>query len=179
MKYYAVQVKTNQEYKYIDKVTNKLSGRLDKQHFIFPRRRLEIRKAGKKTMQLLPLFPGYIFLETEAIDNDLFMIMRRTPGFYRFLKSNQDITELRDKDLTTLRHFMQFGEIAEPSKVHFDENDRIVVDSGPLQGLEGKIIKVDRRKGRAKIQLDLYTENFLLDLGFEIISKGNSIKQEL
>ena len=68
---------------------------------------------------------------------------------------------------------MKFGEIAEPSRVHFDENDRIVVDSGPLQGLEGKIVKVDRRKGRAKIQLDLYTENFLLDLGFEVISKGN------
>ena len=32
------------------------------------------------------------------------------------------------------------------SMVHFDENERIVVDEEPLKGLEGSIIKVDRRK---------------------------------
>jgi transcriptional antiterminator NusG len=36
-------------------------------------------------------------------------------------------------------------------------------------GLEGRIVKVDRRKGRAKIMLDLYNDSFSIDLGFEVI----------
>ncbi|MCL2557796.1 MAG: antitermination protein NusG, partial [Treponema sp.] len=39
----------------------------------------------------------------------------------------------------------------------------------PLKGLEGRIIKVDKRKKRAKIRLDLYDESFAIDLAFEII----------
>jgi transcriptional antiterminator NusG len=43
---------------------------------------------------------------------------------------------------------------------------------GPLLGLEGKIIKVDRRKKRAKIKLNLYDDSFTVDLAFEVI--GNA-----
>jgi transcriptional antiterminator NusG len=53
--------------------------------------------------------------------------------------------------------------------VYFDRNSRIVVLEGPLMGLEGKIIKVDKRKGRAKIKLDLYDNSFSCDLAFEVI----------
>jgi transcriptional antiterminator NusG len=38
-----------------------------------------------------------------------------------------------------------------------------------MAGLEGNIIKVDKRKGRAKIKLDLYDDSFSIDLGFELI----------
>ena len=51
----------------------------------------------------------------------------------------------------------------------FDENRRIRVVSGPLQGLEGRIVKVDRRKGRARVRLDIYADAFEIDLGFEIL----------
>lgn len=63
--------------------------------------------------------------------------------------------------------------------VHFDENERIVVDEGPLKGLEGSIIKVDRRKQRAKIQLDFHGSTYTLDLGFKISrGKTKTIHQE-
>jgi transcriptional antiterminator NusG len=58
------------------------------------------------------------------------------------------------------------------SKVYFDEDARIVVVDGPLAGLEGKIVKVDKRKGRAKIKLDLYDDSFTIDLGFELLEKA-------
>jgi transcriptional antiterminator NusG len=55
------------------------------------------------------------------------------------------------------------------SKVYFNENSRIVVVEGPLYGLEGRIIKADKRKRRAKINLDLYNDSFTIDLAFDII----------
>ena len=40
---------------------------------------------------------------------------------------------------------------------------------GPLKGLEGLIIKVDKRKKRAKIKMDFANDSILIDLGFELI----------
>jgi transcriptional antiterminator NusG len=95
---------------------------------------------------------------------------RRTDGFFRFLKSNQNISPMADRDLEIVLHFIKnVGPVAGKSRVYFDENSRIVVTEGPLMGLEGSIIKVDKRKGRAKIKLDLYNDSFSIDLAFEVI----------
>jgi len=95
---------------------------------------------------------------------------RRTDGFYRFLRTNQDIAPLSDRDLEIVLHFIKSaGPIAGKSRVYFDENARIVVVEGPLMGLEGKIVKVDKRKRRAKIKLDLYDDSFTIDLAFDVI----------
>ena len=67
-------------------------------------------------------------------------------------------------------HFIKrAGPIAGISRVFFDENSRIVVMDGPMAGLEGRIIKVDKRKKRAKVKLNLYEDSFTVDLGYEVM----------
>lgn len=177
MKYYAVQVRTTREENYISALSSLLECRNQNERFIFPKRKLPIRRAGKTTMELKPIFPGYIFIEAEDIDPQLYNAMRHVKGFFRFLPSNQSISALAGKDLVILKHFISFGNVIESSKVIFDENDRILVKSGPLNGLEGLIVKVDRRKKRAKIKLDFANESFLLDLAFDIIEKDNGTQK--
>lgn len=137
----------------------------------WPRRRLSIRKRGRTTPSLAPLFPGYVILEAPEVDRPRLDVIRRCNGFVRFLKSNLDIRPLGGDDLDLVRHFLSFGEIVEQSRVTFDVNNRIVVQEGPLTGLEGRIVKVDKRKGRAKVRLDMYDNSFLIDLGFEIMAE--------
>jgi transcriptional antiterminator NusG len=170
MNYYAIQVKTRSE----DKFIKLLKAHNPKINFPihFPRRILDIRKTGKIKPSTSAVFPGYLFIEA-ASDDEIRAgqwEFRRTEGFYRFLKSNRDITPLADRDLELVLHFINnTGSVAGRSKVYFNENSRIVVVEGPLIGLEGRIIKVDRRKGRAKIKLDLYNDSFSIDLAFEVI----------
>jgi len=170
MNYYAIQVKTRAENKFI-KLFKSLHPEI-KLPVYFPQRRLDIRKQGKLKTSLSGVFPGYIFIEAESDDEiiNFQWEFRRTEGFYRFLKSNRDITPLADRDLELVLHFINnSGSVAGRSKVYFNENSRIIVVEGPLIGLEGRIIKVDRRKGRAKIKLDLYNDSFSIDLAFEVI----------
>ena len=89
----------------------------------------------------------------------------------RFLRESSSPSPLSARDVLLLRHFISFGEYADTSKVTFDQNDRIVVLEGPLRGLEGHIVKVNRRKGRAKVLLDMYGEQFPIDLGFEVVER--------
>jgi len=170
MNYYAIQVKTRSEEKFIKLF--KASHPNISFPIHFPKRLLDIRKGGKIKSSTPAVFPGYLFIEA-ASDEEIISCQwefRRTEGFYRFLKSNRDITPLADRDLELVLHFINnSGSVAGRSKVYFNENSRIVVVDGPLIGLEGRIIKVDRRKGRAKIKLDLYNDSFSIDLAFEVI----------
>jgi transcriptional antiterminator NusG len=145
----------------------------------FPKRRIDIRRKGVVNKSTTAVFPGYIFLEMENREEITahHWSFRRTDGFFRFLRSNQNILPLSGRDLELVLHFIQkVGPLAGISKVTFDENSRIVVIDGPLSGLEGKIIKVDKRKGRAKIKLDLYDDSFTIDLAFEAINKNAEAK---
>jgi transcriptional antiterminator NusG len=65
-----------------------------------------------------------------------------------------------------------FGQVIDKSVVYFDTGKRIRVVSGPLKELEGKIVKVDRRKGRAKVKLDMFENEFLIDFGFEALENA-------
>jgi len=173
MNYYALQVKTRGEEKFIRLFRG--------QHpeislpLYFPQRLLDIRRGGKIYPTKLAVFPGYVFLELPDRENilDYHWALRKTDGFFRFLRSNQDIAPLQSRDLELVLHFIKsVGPMAGKSQVYFDENSRIVVISGPLSGLEGRIIKADKRKGRAKIKLDLYGDSFCIDLAFEVLVKA-------
>jgi transcriptional antiterminator NusG len=141
----------------------------------FPQRQLNIRKGGVRKIANLAVFPGYIFVETDDILS-FQKELKSTEGFRRFLKSNKEITPLSSRDLELVLHFIDNKNPAVLSKVYFNENSRIVVLEGPLVGLEGRILKVDKRKGRAKIKLDLYDDSFLIDLAFEVISPERGAK---
>jgi len=178
MNYYAIQVKTRSENRFI-KLFKALHPEVNFSIY-FPQRRLDIRRSGKIKPSMAAVFPGYIFVEADN-DNEILAHQwdfRRTEDFYRFLRSNQDITPLADRDLELVLHFIKnSGPVAGRSKVYFNENSRIVVVEGPLLGLEGRIIKVDRRKGRAKIKLDLYNDSFAVDLAFEVIGSTEPVKR--
>jgi len=170
--YYAVQVKTRGEEKYIRRFRILNPG--CSIEIYFPKRTITVRRRGVMTQTTPAVFPGYLFLESDdQLLRSYQWQFRRTDGFYRFLKSNQDIRPLSGRDLETVLHFIKrAGPLAGLSQVYFDENSRIVVVEGPLAGLEGNIIKVDKRKRRAKIKLDLYDNSFTIDLGFELMENA-------
>ena len=170
MEYYALQVRTRGEDKYMRLFKAAHPG--EEIHLVFPLRRLSVRRRGKVSDELAPVFPGYLFVQVEdSLSIRLQWALRRTDGFFRFLRSNQDIAPLSGKDLRTVLHFVGHGQVAEKSKVFFNDEDRIAVQEGPLKGLEGNIVKVDKRKGRAKVKLDLYDDSFTIDLAFEVIAR--------
>jgi transcription termination/antitermination protein NusG len=172
MSYYVVSVQPRKEESFLTIARKRLATELAR--FYWPRRKLTIRRRGRRKEVLAPIFSGYVFIEAEQVDDHLFAAVKQLPGFYRFLESNDRIRALGGDDLELVAHFVRFGEVIGKSKVTFDEHSRIEVSEGPLAGLEGRIVKVDRRKQRAKIRLDLYQESFLVDLGFELLTPSAS-----
>ena len=182
MEYFALQVWTREEEKYLKLASNyldiELPGWRNWARFLWPRRKLSIRRRGKTREELAPIFPSYLFIETDDIPPEMYWTLKRTGGFIRFLKSNQNIEPLHGEERKLLLHFLHFGEVVEKSRVTFDKNSRIQVIDGPMKGMEGYVVKVDKRKKRAKIRLSFYEDSFLIDFGFEFLEKVQDVRTE-
>jgi transcription termination/antitermination protein NusG len=171
MKYFALQVMTRAEGKCLKLLKHNLKvaglSEAETGSIYWPRRTLMIRRRGKTREVQAPIYPGYLFLEAESVEPDVYWVCKRTSGVFKFLKDNRHIEPLCGDDERILKHFLAFGEVTEKSKVYFDTDKKIKVLSGPMKGLEGRIIKVDKRKRRAKIKLSLYQDSFVVDFAFE------------
>lgn len=170
MQYYVIRSPSRMEEKAL-----KLARRVMARHgvrLILPKRRLWIRRQGRRLMEERPIFPSYLFLETEQLTPDLYHAIKKETPILRFLRLSDSFSQLSESDLEVLRSFIRHGETVGPSLVRFDENQRIRVIQGPLAGFEGNIIKVDRRKGRARVMFDFQHQSFQIDLGFETLEGG-------
>ena len=170
MPYYALHIRTRAEDDYLARAKAVFDE--NEVQLIWLRRSLKIKRRGEWIETLAPIFPGYLFVEAEDMTPELYMKFRRIPGFFRFLNSNDNIVPLSPDDRDLVSYFLTFGQVVDKSTVYFDNGNRIRVISGPLKELEGKIIKVDRRKGRAKVRLDMFTQSFLIDFGFDALEKA-------
>lgn len=167
---YTVQVTTGRESRFAQHAEDAEPDGI--RRIIFLQRRLNIRRGGKNVMELAPVFPGYVFLETGgSLRNGAFLAIKELPDFIRFLPSNSKCERLSSGDVDIVNSFLKFGTIAEPSDAYFDENDRIVITEGPLKGLEGLIQSVDRRKRRVRLVTDFMGCRTSVDLSYNVIEK--------
>jgi transcriptional antiterminator NusG len=138
---------------------------------VFPRRELIQKKKGRVYRKNQPLFPGYVFWERGIVDAAFINKVKKINNVIRFLPSSQEPKPLYAEEAQTLSIMLKGEGLTKLSPVVFDENNRIVVLEGPLKGMEGRIIKVDRRKKRMKVALDLYKNGYQIDFGYQDVGK--------
>jgi len=169
---YLIQVMTGKEHTYVRHI-KRLSDRLDPFTLLVPSRQLTHRRRGRSFQVVKPVFPGYIFLvcEETGIGPDTRTALRRTPGFIRYIRNESgELTPLTPHDRELLVRLTATGETSRRSVVTFDKNNRVVPLSGPLKACEGTIIKIDRRKRRARVKFLLNDKRFLIDFEYEEIA---------
>ncbi len=118
-----------------------------------------------------PLFPGYVFLETEELTRAKIELLKTVHGFYHMLFTNEEPQKLRNYDLDYFTMFRDSGEILGFSKVTFNKAQHIVIVSGPLKGFEGRIIRVNRRCRRVTIAVEMFGDSKKVDLSYTEVAK--------
>jgi transcription antitermination factor NusG len=102
-------------------------------------------KDRRVTLQT-PLFPGYVFVHL-ALRNRLQVL--QIPGVVHLVSVGGRPTPLQEEDVRSIRNCLSHGYQAEPHP-YLQAGRRARVKSGPLQGLEGIIL---RRKNRTRFIL--------------------------
>jgi transcriptional antiterminator NusG len=113
-----------------------------------PLREITSQWKDRKKRVLLPLFPGYLFVNT-TLDYKLKIL--NTPGIVRILGISGRPDPIPDDQIESIKKLLE-------SKVPFDphpylrEGKMVVVTHGPLQGIVGRISK---RRGLNKLILSV------------------------
>lgn len=165
--WYVLFVNTNQEEK-VKGILEKEIG--DKYKFIIPTRELKERKNGKWHYVRRKLFPGYIFIKT-SMNIDMYYKLKNAPGIIRLLRSEDEILTVSEEELNILNIFLSNNDTNIGISELYRDKDIIRIISGPLLGLEGQIVKLNFRKGRAKVSINFMNEVRVVELGIELVEK--------
>ena len=167
--WYAVFVKTGEE----NKVKQRLDYRFKGNPAVkVPKKIIKERKQGKWYRRARNLFPGYIFIHG-ILDASSYKKLRQVPGLYKLLCTDREPVRIPRKEIEVFSHLFDEEDVIQESDI-FMEGDRVTIINGPLTALEGKILKVDKRKKRARVLISFLGEERVIDLGINLIEAVNS-----
>lgn len=172
MSWYVIFVETGYEEAfcyYIDKITKNLYEEIQ-YNFLVPKRKIYERKKGIRQEVIRTMFPGYVLINTNHIV-DFFMQVKNSPHVIRFLTQENYFLEVKEEEIEKILSLVNSYGLIELSKA-FIKDDKVVIIEGPLLGMEGIIKKIDKRKGRVKVDISINENNLLIDLGIEFINKA-------
>lgn len=126
-----------------------------------------------------PLFPGYIFIETDmpAADflSEFLSFIYQSADVIRILRNSSGEISLPDEERQRFEYLLRGKRCLEHS-VGYIVGDKIIVTAGPLQGREAIIKKINRHNRDALIELELFGEKISIKIALEIISKQKQEK---
>ena len=164
MAWYVVHTKSRHEYK-----AN--TGLVQKNIITFlPEIEVWSKRKDRKKKILVPLFPGYLFVDANVLDNEIKLSILKTPGTVKILgkKDNIEPLPVPDDKILAIQRFL--GKKVEVFTVNFPkagEPARIV--DGPFAGIEGTVISSDFEKELFVISIDLLQRSVAIKLeGFQI-----------
>ncbi len=166
--WYVMQVRSGTEHKTLAKLKSLIDSEILEQGFI-PLYEQKKRYQGKWHVEEKILFPGYVFLVTEQIE-ELIQELSRVVGSSRILKTGDEIVPLTDEEVALLLRMGNKDQKVEMS-IGVIENDKVRITSGPLVGMEGAIKKINRHKRIAWLSIEMFGSITDCQVGLEIIEK--------
>lgn len=156
--YFAIHVQGGKEKTIIEVINNKLN-KTNFDEVFSPTRESVRKKECKEYIIQEVLFPGYIFVSTnnpKAFAAELFYI----PQYARMLgrdESTGDYLPLSEEEVVMIDTLCgkDVNRTLKASLIQLEEGKKVKVVFGPLQGLEGNIVKVDLHKRICALRISI------------------------
>ena len=124
---------------------------------------------GERTLAMSRLFPGYLFVETDRIE-DFQMRLKEIPAMTRVLKSGEKMSPIHPEEEERLRRLCGDAHIARYSEGYI-EGDTLIVTQGALKDFHGKVKKILRHKRLVVMELLLLGRSVEVTLGLGVVSR--------
>ena len=157
--WYVMQVRTGTEENIRCQCQRLISSDILKRCFI-PYYQQKKRFQGKWHIQERILFPGYVFLIAENLEQ-LAENLRKVTGMTRLLGTGDEIIPLSQEEVELLLKLGKEEQLVTMS-TGIIENDQVRILTGPLQGMEGYIRKINRHKRKAWVSIEMFERSFFI-----------------
>jgi transcription antitermination factor NusG len=104
----------------------------------------KVRRKWSDRMKTIeePLFKSYVFVK---IDDECRTRVRMTNGVINFVYWNGKPAIIKEKEIQTIKRFLDEYENLEVVKMDFEQDDRVKIIAGPMMDQEGKILEVKNK----------------------------------
>ena len=164
MSWYAVHTRSRHE----DRVC---LGLLQKSfHAFLPKLEVWSKRKDRRKKIMIPMFPGYLFVELATLDNEIKVDVLKTFGVVRILgkPAGSEPIAVPDAKIDAIRRIVdskvevqqfQYPKVGEPARI---------ID-GPFKGVEGRVLRTDYEKEFFVIEIELLQRSVAIKLeGFQI-----------
>lgn len=169
MEMYVVQVPGGHERAARDLLV-KLLGDLAGECFI-PLYECMRRTRGEWRREQRRLFPGYVFVTTDDIDSVVAHLCN-LPFFAKVIGGHDErYVPLTKEEVAWLQALTNVETHTVELSMGIIEGDEVKIWKGPLKGQEAKIVKIDRHKRLAFLEMHMFGRTKVIKVGLEIVSK--------
>jgi transcription termination/antitermination protein NusG len=166
MSWYAVHTRSRHEDKvYIGLMQKSISTFL-------PKIEVWSQRKDRRKKIMVPLFPGYIFVELLSLDNQTKLDVLKTFGVVRILgkPTGSEPIAVPDEKIDAIRRIVESKvEVRNLSYPQVGEAARIV--DGPFRGIEGTVVKTDFEKDLFVVTIELLQRSVAIKLEASQIEK--------
>lgn len=164
--WYVIQVKPGRE-TYVKEFIEHNSCRI--LNLIVFRREIIHRMDGKYITVTTPLFPGYIFVHKDILYVSALARKRLPSEFVRPVKFAGLPGKVTNEEMEALLKISSPSGIIELSGGQKKEG-RIIITKGPLKDMNVKVIFVNEKKRKMKVEFALLGRTVTMSLGFDFIN---------
>ncbi len=165
--WYVIQVYTGMEEEICRQCRRKVTDKNEDVFVMLAERMTKIQ--GQWTEITSRLFPGYVFIETEKIE-DFFMRLKRIDSMTKILGTGEEMTPIHQEEEDYLRllggeeHIVKYSE-------GYMEGEKLTVTSGAMKDYKGTVKKVLRHKRLVVLEVPLMGRTVEVTVGLGIVKR--------
>ena len=162
-----------------ERVLERLKKRLNSDAYIpfIPRKVYPYIKKGRVIKkEIKTCFPGYVFIRSsrhvdDSINELLDSIYGISEAYYFLCYGKEKLNmALREDESVHVEQLMN-AEFCIDSSIGFMEGDCVKIVSGPLKGIESQIVKINKQKRTAVIEVDMFGGKRQITLMLELVER--------
>lgn len=139
-------------------------------HTFLPKLEVWSKRKDRRKKMMIPMFPGYFFVELTTLDNEVKLDILKTFGIVRILGKPRSAEPIAvpDEKIDAIRRIvdsrvevqqLQYPKVGEPARI---------ID-GPFKGIEGMVLNTDYAKELFVISIELLQRSVAIRVeGFQI-----------
>ncbi|MCL5676063.1 MAG: transcription termination/antitermination protein NusG [Patescibacteria group bacterium] len=136
---------------------------------VVPTREVVTVKAGRLSLMIVLIFPGYILVKM-ILNDATWLAVRTTPGVTAFVGAGNKPTSISQKEVDAIMKFMNLE--AQPKyKATFSAGEAVKITDGPFADFLGTVESIDDEKGKVKVLVSIFGRETPVELDFLQVSK--------
>jgi transcription termination/antitermination protein NusG len=144
---------------------------------LVPMERVAEVRNGKKTVTMRKLYPGYVFIDMQLLDETQRIIekpwffIRDTQGIIGFVGGDRPTPAAPD-EIEMIKTQISESEEHEKPKVNFEVGETVKINDGPFLNFSGVIEEIDPDRGKLKVTVNIFGRNTPVELEYWQVEKA-------